>query len=256
MDPGLRTTLVDFFRRGEVDRDVRLLAAHGAVAPKPLEQLALLVLLHDDADPEVSAAARATIALLPERPLAAFLARDEVPEEIRVFFAARGVEPDATAPQTGEDEPLFEAPDASAADAPQPDANAPITSLPVIDRIKLAMKGSREQRAVLIRDPNKLVSASVLSSPKLTATEVEAFARMANVSEEVLRIIGTNRSWMKKYSVISALARNPKTPPGISLNLLGRLIERDIKMICIDRNVPEALRLAARKFLVKGKERG
>jgi hypothetical protein len=68
-----------------------------------------------------------------------------------------------------------------------------------------------------------------------------------------LRTIGTNRSWTKSYSVIAALARNPKTPPAISLNLVGRLNERDIKGITLDRNVPEALRLAARKFLVKAK---
>jgi hypothetical protein len=77
---------------------------------------------------------------------------------------------------------------------------------------------------------------------------------MANVAEDVLRTIGMNRGWMKNYSVISALARNPKTPPAISLNLVGRLNERDIKNICIDRNIPEALRLAARKFLTKGKK--
>ena len=52
------------------------------------------------------------------------------------------------------------------------------------------MKGTREMRAVLIRDPNKMIAAAVLSSPKLTDQEVESFARMANVSEDVLRIIG------------------------------------------------------------------
>jgi hypothetical protein len=76
---------------------------------------------------------------------------------------------------------------------------------------------------------------------------------MANVSEDVLRTIGMNRSWTKNYPVISALAHNPKTPPTISLGIVGRLNERDIKSISIDRNVPEAVRLAARKFLMKTK---
>ena len=57
MDPGLRSPLIDFFRRGEVARDVKLLAAQGAFAPRAHEQLALLVLLADDADPEIAAAA-------------------------------------------------------------------------------------------------------------------------------------------------------------------------------------------------------
>jgi hypothetical protein len=69
----------------------------------------------------------------------------------------------------------------------------------------------------------------------------------------VLRIIATNRAWMKNYGVMWGLARNPKTPPAISMGLLSRLNERDLKAITMDRNVPEALRLAARKFIVKAK---
>ncbi|MGH9311999.1 MAG: hypothetical protein ACRD1S_02260 [Vicinamibacterales bacterium] len=254
MDPGLRTPLIDFFRRGEVARDVRLLAAHGAMAPRALEQLALLVLLADDQEPAVAAAAGATIAALPERALTSFLARTDVPEEIRQFFAERGVRPAPHPDPVPDDEPLFEV--GTSEEEAATERDTPVANLSILDRMKLAMKGTREQRQVLIRDPNKIVAAAVLSSPKLTKSEIESFARMANVAEDVLRTIGMNRSWTKNYSVISALARNPKTPPAISLGLVGRLNERDIKNICTDRNVPEALRLAARKFLVKGKGKG
>ena len=127
-----------------------------------------------------------------------------------------------------------------------------LSTLPVIDRMKLAMRGSREQRAQLIRDPNKLVAAAVLSSPKLTEAEVEAFARMANLSEDVIRIIAVNRAWVKNYNVVSALTRNPKTPPALAMGFLQRLNERDLKRLAIDRNVAEPVRLAARKFVVKG----
>jgi hypothetical protein len=252
MDPGLRTPLIDFFRRGEEPHVARHLAANGAMAPRPLEQIALLVVLHDDPDAEIAAAARATIGALPEGPLSAFLARTDIPSEIRAFFAERGVQPSADGPPASDDEPLFDAAPANA-DQPAEPQQAQISNLPIVERMKLAMKGTREHRSLLIRDPNRLVSAAVLSSPKLTDSEVESFARMANVAEDVLRIIGMNRGWMKNYSVMSALARNPKTPPAISMNLVGRLNERDIKSISIDRNVPEALRLAARKFLSKAK---
>jgi hypothetical protein len=114
------------------------------------------------------------------------------------------------------------------------------------------MKGTREQRAQLIRDSNKLVAAAVLSSPKLTDSEIESFTKMGNVAEDILRVIGTNRSWLKNYGVALGLTRNPKTPPALSMQLLHRLNERDVKMLAIDRNVPEALRLAARKIVVKG----
>jgi regulator of extracellular matrix RemA (YlzA/DUF370 family) len=124
-----------------------------------------------------------------------------------------------------------------------------LTSLPVPDKIKIATLGRREQRSILVRDPNRIVCTAVLASPKLTDTEVENFARMQNVSEEVLRIIGTSRAWTKKYSVIANLVKNPRTPTGVSLPLMLRLVERDLKALSVDRNVPESVRLGARKQL-------
>ena len=248
MDPGIRSPLIDLFRRGEAARDVRLLAAKGALAPREIDQLALLVILSDDADPEIAGAANATLDMLPMEPLRAFLARPDVPVEMRDFFAARGgILPASTAAGNGDEAHAAEEDDEDAEDDPQV-----LGSLPIVERMKLAMKGTRSQRAQLIRDSNKLVAAAVLSSPKLTETEVEAFAKMANVSEEVLRAISINRTWMKNYGVVAGLTRNPKTPPGISMHLVQRLNEKDLKMLTTDRNVPEAVRLAARKFLRKG----
>jgi hypothetical protein len=251
MDPGLRSPLVDFFKRGEVARDVCLMAAAGTLAPRAHEQLALLVLLSDDADPEVAATANATLALLPPDPLRAFLARSDVPVPMRDFFAARGIAPGDQAAADA-DAPLLDsaaAEPAQAEESDEPDGAQVLASLPIIERMKLAMKGTKGQRAQLIRDSNKLVAAAVLSSPKLTESEVETFSKMANVSEDVLRTIAMNRSWVKNYGVISGLTKNPKTPPGISMHMLQRLNERDLKMLVIDRNVPESVRLAARKFL-------
>lgn len=249
MDPGLHSPLVDFFRRGEVARDVRLLAAQGAFAPRALDQLALLLILKDDTDPEIAASAGHTIGRLPREPLEAFLARPDVPGEMRAYFVAQGLTPGGVVADP--DAPLI---DTAAADEEVVPAEGDeeltakrITSLGVMERMKLATRGTREQRSVLVRDPNRLVAAAVLSSPKLTESEVEQFAKMANVAEDVLRVIGTNRAWTKSYGVVAGLVRNPKTPLAISLNLLQRINDRDVKMLAIDRNVPEPLRIAARK---------
>ncbi len=256
MDPGFRSPLIDFFRRGEVARDVRLMAAQGALAPRAHEQLALLILLSDDADPDIATNANATLDALPTEPLQAFLARSDVPAPMRQFFADRGVVAAAQAAiEAGQ--PLVdtaEVPELAGAAEDEPADSQLLSSLPIIDRMKLAMKGTRAQRAQLIRDSNKLVAAAVLSSPKLTEVEVESFAKMANVTEEVLRTIAMNRMWTKNYGVIAGLAKNPKTPPAISMNLLQRLNERDVKMLTMDRNVPEAVRLAARRITVKGEK--
>jgi hypothetical protein len=113
------------------------------------------------------------------------------------------------------------------------------------------MKGTREQRSQLVRDTNRLVATAVLSSPKLTDSEVEQFTKLGNVSDEVLRIIGMNRSWSKNYGVVVGLCRNPKTPPAISMQMIHRITDRDLKLLATDRNVPEALRVVARKLITK-----
>jgi hypothetical protein len=261
MDAGIRTPLVDFFRRGEVARDVRLMAARGAMAPRAAEQLALLLLLQDDDDGDVSAAARATLDALPRDAVAAFLARSEATGEMRDWFRARGIEPASVA--TASDDPIvetvedddevtivFDGDGEPGADAEAPAEGKrpqPLSSMTVMQKMKIAMRGTREARAALIRDPNRLVSTAVLSSPKLTENEIEGFARMANVSEDVLRQIGSNRAWVKSYAVAANLVKNPKTPLAMSMHLLQRLNDRDVKMLTIDRNVPEPLRIAARK---------
>jgi hypothetical protein len=256
MDPGLKSPLIDFFRRGEVARDVRMLAAQGAMAPRATEQLALLVLLADDSDPEVQRTANATIEALPAEALRGFLGHQDTPKEMRAFFASRGIEADETIPVIDLDAPLLdtlselpEEPDEAAAD---PERKS-LSSLTIMDRIKLAMKGTREQRSVLIRDSNKLVAAAVLSSPKLTEAEIEQFTKMGNVSEDVLRTIGHNRAWLKNYGVLMGLCKHPKTPPAITMQLAYRLNEKDLKMLSIDRNVNEGLRVLARKIVSKGK---
>jgi len=259
MDPGFRSPLLDFFRRGEVTRDVRLLAAQGALAPRAQEQLALLVLLSDDPDPEIRGATEDTLDQLPLEPLRAFVSRSDVSPEMRKFFADRGVEAPAQVdaaplPAVDFDEPLLDTLSELPEDpGPADPEHKMLSSLSVLDRMKLAMKGTREQRGTLIRDSNKLVSAAVLSSPKINEAEIEAFTKMGNVSEDVLRIIGQNRGWVKNYGIAMGLCKHPKTPPAISMHLVHRLNEKDLKMLAMDRNAKEGLRMLAKKLLSKGK---
>jgi hypothetical protein len=252
MDAGLRTPLLDFFRRGDVARDVRLVAAQGALAPRAHEQLALLVLLVDDADPEIAAAAEQTLTIIPRDSLAAFLARSEVSAEMREFFARRGVEPGAV-PAEDASAPIIDTaqgPEIADEEDDERSAVQRLASMSVPERLSRATKGTREERAILIRDPNKMVAVAVLSSPKLSESEVEGIARMANVSEEILRMIAHTRAWMKNYAIVSALTKNAKTPVAVSMNLISRLNDKDLRMLSTNRNIPEVLRITARKRIV------
>jgi hypothetical protein len=246
--------LLEFFKKGEVPRDVRLLAAQGGLATRAHEQLAILIHLLDDQDPEIRGLADATLKRIPIGVLQKFLGRSDVPAGLRDFFAARGVAADPAGEAA--DDPLVEAPEEAGdleavdEDEDRETASQRIAKMGFTARLKAAVKGSREMRSILIRDPNKMIAAAVLSSPKLSEPEIESISRMTNVSDEVLRIIGNNRAWTKNYGVILGLVKNPKTPLMMSMNMMARLNDRDLAQLSVDRNVPEPLRVAARKKVV------
>jgi hypothetical protein len=343
--------LVDQFRRGGVPRDLRLVAAQGALPLKPADLVELVHTLLADADTEVQAAASATLSGLPvsewlpilkdRETLPAVLAwglthREErelrevalqnhsIPDETVLGLAS--TLPEALAElvvinQTRllRSTPLLEALEANPhlsndqrrrlrelretfkigvveapppppppvePPPPPPEAAAPVEEPPpateaeavvrylsdeerqetdkvsavqrlyrlnTAQKVITALKGSREERAILVRDPNRIVSSAVLGSPRITDAEIESFAGMKNVSGDVLRHIGNHKEWTKRYGVLTALVRNPRTPIAISIGMVSRLNARDLKSIAVDRNVPEVIRKQAQKF-IKGPE--
>lgn len=118
----------------------------------------------------------------------------------------------------------------------------------VSERIKLAMTGTREERSILIRDGSKLVSSAVLASPKVTDQEIESFANMKNVRENVLRDIARSHKFMKNYVVLKNLCSNPRTPLDLSLGLIKNLTIPDLKLLGTNKNVPDTLRKMALKL--------
>ncbi|HEV2762254.1 MAG TPA: hypothetical protein VGV38_04600, partial [Pyrinomonadaceae bacterium] len=110
-----------------------------------------------------------------------------------------------------------------------------IMLMTVKDRMKLAMKGDREARSILIRDSNRVVATAVINNPRITDQEVESIASMRTVSDEVLRIISQNRAWARSYPIIHNLARNPRTPLPTAMGVLSRLYVKDLKQLSQNR---------------------
>jgi hypothetical protein len=113
------------------------------------------------------------------------------------------------------------------------------------DRVKLAMKGDREARNILIRDPNRIVAQAVVSNPRLSEQEVEKIASMRTVTEDILRQIANSRQWSRCYPVMHNLAKNPRTPIANVLTILSRLQLRDLAALSKNRNVSDAVRRQA-----------
>jgi hypothetical protein len=170
--------------------------------------------------------------------------------------------PPPPAPEPEPERPLTEA-EALAKYLAEEERNEPakvntvqkIYLLNTAEKVVTALKGTREERAILVRDNNRLVATAVLGSPKLTDIEVESFAAMKSLSAEILRQIGSNRDWSKRYGVVFNLVKNPRTPVAVSIGMVARLNTRDIKSLAVDRNVPEVIRKQAQRF-VKGPGKG
>jgi hypothetical protein len=180
------------------------------------------------ASPElVAALVESSVVTAEQRNQLLELQREE-PEGIEAFVeAVEAAEPDAAKRQT-----LLQK----------------ISHLSVVERVQLAMKGTREARTALIRDNCRVVQRAVLQSPQLTSREVESFAAMTTLNDETLRLIAGNRKFRKNYSVTRALINNPKTPLEISLHLLPTITPQDLKLLGTNKNVPDTLRTAATRL--------
>lgn len=123
-----------------------------------------------------------------------------------------------------------------------------ITRMTVGERVQLAVKGTKDERFVLIRDGSKVVSLAVLQSPKLSDAEMEMFASMKNIQQTVLRAIAGNRKFMKQYAVVRALTQNPRCPLEISLKMLPSLLLSDLQNLSKNKNVSDTVRKIALKL--------
>jgi len=120
-----------------------------------------------------------------------------------------------------------------------------IMKMSVKDRVKLGMKGDREARNILIRDPNRLVSSAVVNNPRISEQEMEMVSAMRSIPEEILRQVAANRLWSRSYNIVHNLARNPRTPLANVMTILSRLQLRDLVALSKNRNVSDNVRRQA-----------
>ena len=150
-----------------------------------------------------------------------------------------------TLPYPGFDDPALEE---AVEKSTSQDAHARLLKMKVHERIICALRGTSEERAILVNSRNRLIQRSVLACPKLTDHEIERFASSRSVAEEVIVTIAENRRWTRLYQVNLALAFNPKTPPYAAKSILMKLNYRDQMRVSRDRNLNPITRQIANKL--------
>ncbi|WP_058866032.1 hypothetical protein [Chloracidobacterium thermophilum] len=131
-----------------------------------------------------------------------------------------------------------------------------LARMSVKERIFAALKGGRDVRAILIRDSNRMVSTAVVKNPRISDAEIEAIANIKGINEDVLRIIAMNRAWVSNYAIMHNLVRNARCPLNFSMQFINRLQSRDLVNLTKSKSIPDALRQAANRLVVKRRETG
>ncbi len=124
-----------------------------------------------------------------------------------------------------------------------------ISKMNVGGKIKLALKGNKEARQILIRDVNAIVAVSVLKSPRITDNEVAAYARLRNVCDDVIRYMASFPMFTKHYDIKFCLSLHPKTPIQQAMGFIKFLTLKDLQKVSKDRGVPTPVKKAAKQLL-------
>jgi len=130
-----------------------------------------------------------------------------------------------------------------------------IRTMTVAEKVKLALRGNKDARGILLRDTNRILPRLVLQNPRITEEEILTLAKDRNVDEEILRLIADSREWTKVYAVRCALVENARTPAGKALNLLPTLGEREISRLAKSKQVPNVISVQARRILFQTMQR-
>jgi hypothetical protein len=126
-----------------------------------------------------------------------------------------------------------------------------VQNMTVFQKIQLGRLGNKEARSLLVRDRNKLVAIGVVTSPKISESEVLSIAKSRNVCDEVLRVIAMSRQWTRSYQVKLGLASNPKCPQALAMKFVNYLQDKDLRALMRSHEISRVISTQARRILAK-----
>ena len=121
------------------------------------------------------------------------------------------------------------------------------------EKIKMALTGDKEWRAILIKDANKLVSGSVIKNPRITDGEILNILKVGVQNDEIIRLICANKEWVKNYLIRKALIACPKTPLPNALRYLATMTVKDLAGYAKSKNISSVIVTQARRILLTKK---
>jgi hypothetical protein len=120
------------------------------------------------------------------------------------------------------------------------------------EKLLYAPRADRNERLVLVQDPDPQVLYALLKNPRLTVDEVVRVAKSAYLTYRTAELILKSTQWATSLEVRTALVHNPKTPPTFALRILPTLPEAELRAIARGAATSMALKQAALKRLQVG----
>jgi len=127
--------------------------------------------------------------------------------------------------------------------------HAQLAKMTISQKIRRAMVGTASERLLLVRDANRLVSQAAIKSPGIQENEIVRISASRTVSDDVLRIIATDREWTRSHQIKLNLVQNPRTPFAFTAKLIQHLREHELKALSRSKNVTGSVATAARQQL-------
>jgi hypothetical protein len=161
-------------------------------------------------------------------------------------------EVDVTPLTTGDAEAAQLGPDGEVLQVTAPtvdDKKVPISKLNVAGKIRLATVGNAAARALLVRDPMKMVAVAAIQAQGVTDIEAARYAGNAGLCDDVIRYIASRREWTRLYGVKVSLIMNPKTPLPEVARMLPHLRDKDLRNVAKSKGIPSAVAAQARKLI-------
>ncbi len=129
------------------------------------------------------------------------------------------------------------------------DTRVRLMKMAASEKLILAQLGTKQERNILVTDPNKKVAVAVVEGPKMSEFEIMLIAGNRQVYEDVLRAIAKHRKWGKSVQIRRELVLNPKTPLDLSVRMLSSLNEFTLNDVAKSKEIPSALSAQAKRII-------
>lgn len=251
--------------------EVRLSGCTAAGSMAVADRLMLLFCLSKDAEPSVRAAAVSALEKMPSGIISEYRGCPNphplVLDALELHFPSRPeASPAAEAAMDAnvddlEDELEAEPDEESGEEIPVDEDEEEFLSkykmaqlMGIGEKIKMALSGDKEWRAILVKDANKLVSGSVIKNPRITEGEILTLIKSGIQNDEIMRLICANKEWIKSYKIRKALVENSRTPVQNAMRYLGTMSEKDLSSFAKSKNISSVVSTMAKRLLLNKKK--